>query len=208
MAEFVIDTGSASVSLYMSTAKHSNKNLAIMSHNTWYYMPLIAPGDTIEFESKLWSYDPSKPTFCAYGDKQYVVPNKSEAVMTYDIPAGTYDPATFEGMIKSFISQNGSRKVANDFSVTVNHQTLNLKSGNTIYYRVNGSSYMGGVRAVWFNSLTEASSAPPLSASSSSGFAVSKAYVVYLKDVNTGYTNTFKSYSNFRITVTTGIKFA
>ena len=189
--------------------KVTTPSLCYYQNNAINYLPLITKTGSVTINEKKWSYTADVPTFhVIYNNTEYVVPNKSEAVMTYDIPAGTYDPATFEGMIKSFISQNGSRKVANDFSVTVNHQTLNLKSGNTIYYRVNGSSYMGGVRAVWFNSLEEVSSAPPLHASTGSGFAEVKAYVVYLKDVNTEYTNIFKFYSNFRITVTTGIKFA
>ena len=196
MAEFVIDTGSASVSLYMSTAKHSNKNLAIMSHNTWYYMPLIAPGDTIEFESKVWSYDPSKPTFCAYGDKQYVVPNKSEAVMTYDIPAGTYDPDTFATLIASYISQNGSRTVSNSFTATVNSQTINVAAGTPLTYTY---QYSGSAKFVGFNGNFRGGK----TFQNSSDFTTNKQYCV-------GWTYIpiqGNMYKNFKITIGTGIKF-
>ena len=196
MAEFVIDTGSASVSLYMSTVKHSNQNLLINPINTFYFMPLIVPGDTIEFESKVWSYDPSKPTFCAYGDKQYVVPNKAEAVRTYDIPAGTYDPDTFATLIASYISQNGSRTVSNSFTATVNSQTINVAAGTALTYTY---QYSGRAKFVGFNGNFRGSTA----FQNSGAFTTSKQYCVgwtYLPIQG-------ELYKNYKITIGTGIKF-
>lgn len=154
--------------------------------------------------------DNSAPTICFvkndkiyYCGKSYTSETKASAI----IPAGTYSPSAFEELIKSFISDNGSRRVAEAFSVTVNNQTVSVPVNETVYYRVNGTSSQGYVRAVWFGALNEQSSAPPQHASNSTGFTNTKAYVVYIKSINTVYTENFKNYSNFRITVNKNIKF-
>ena len=79
---------------------------------------------------------------------KYVVPNKRVAAVNYDIPAGTYTPSAFENLIKSFISQNGSRTVSNSFSVEVNGQTYSVPAGRAIYYTY---QYSGQARFVCFN---------------------------------------------------------
>ena len=114
------------------------------------YYPLIKPTDTLTWNGYIYSYDKSVgDTFgIALDNTKYVVPNKRVPAVTYDIPAGTYSPSTFENLIKSFISNNGSRAVSNSFSVEVNGQTYSVPSGRAIYYTV---QYGGQARFVCFN---------------------------------------------------------
>ena len=113
------------------------------------YYPLIKPTSTLTWNGYIYSYDKSVgDTFgIALDNTKYVVPNKRVPV-NYDIPAGTYSPSTFENLIKSFISNNGSRTVKNSFSVTVNGQTYNVPAGRAIYYTY---QYSGEARFVCFN---------------------------------------------------------
>ena len=74
------------------------------------------------------------------------MPNKR--VAAYDIAPGTYTPSAFENLIKSFLSQNGSRTVSNSFSVEVNGQTYSVSSGSSIYFTY---QYSGQARFVCFN---------------------------------------------------------
>ena len=115
----------------------------------WYY-PLITQNATLTWGGYVYSYDRSLgDTFgIALNNTKYVVPNKRVSAVTYDIPAGTYSPSTFENLIKSFISQNGSRIVYNSFSVEVNGQTYNVPAYRSIYYTV---QYSGEARFVCFN---------------------------------------------------------
>ena len=114
------------------------------------YYPLIKPTSTLTWNGYIYSYDKSVgDTFgIALDNTKYVVPNKRVTAINYDIPAGTYSPSTFENLIKSFISQNGSRAVSNSFSVVVNGQTYSVSSGRSIYYTY---QYSGQDRFVCFN---------------------------------------------------------
>ena len=123
--------------------------LAYYYNGTKWYYPLIKPGSTLTWGSYVYSYDRSVgDTFgIALDNTKYVVPNKRVAV-NYDIPAGTYSPSTFENLIKSFISNNGSRTVKNIFSVEVNGQTYYVSAGSSIYFTY---QYSGEARFVCFN---------------------------------------------------------
>ena len=115
----------------------------------WYY-PLITPTSRLTWGGYTYSYDRSVgDTFgISISNTKYVVPNKRVSAVKYDIPAGTYSPSTFENLIKSFISQNGSRIVYNSFSVEVNGETYSVPKYRTIYYTV---QYGGQARFVCFN---------------------------------------------------------
>ena len=117
------------------------------SGTKWYY-PLITKTGTLTWNGYIYSYDRSiGDTFgVALDNTKYVVPNKR--VAAYDIAPGTYTPSTFENLIKSFISQNGSRAVSNSFSVTVNGQTYSVPAGRAICYTY---QYSGQARFVSFN---------------------------------------------------------
>ena len=115
----------------------------------WYY-PLIEPTSRLTWDGYIYSYDRSLGDTFGVGlsGTKYVVPNKRVSTQTYDIPAGTYTTSTFENLITSFISRNGSRTVKNSFSVVVNGQTYSVSSGSSIYYT---SQYGGQARFVCFN---------------------------------------------------------
>ena len=115
----------------------------------WYY-PLITQNATLTWGSYVYSYNRSIGDTFGIGlsNTKYVAPNKRVSASTYDIPAGTYSPSKFDNLIRSFISDNGSRRVNNNFSVEVNGQTYKVSSGSSIYYT---SQYGGQARFVCFN---------------------------------------------------------
>ena len=106
----------------------------------WYY-PLITPASTLTWIGYIFSYRKSLGDTFGIGlsNTKYVVPNAAEPVHTYDIPAGTYTPSAFKNLIEKYISANGSRKVSNSFTATVNNQTITVNANTTIY-NVNNSS--------------------------------------------------------------------
>ena len=174
------------------------------------YYPLIKPDGSFRYSSFIFSYDKSVgDTFgIALNNTKYVVPNKRVPLAAaYDIPAGTYSPSTFQNLIKSFISNNGSRAVSNSFSVTVNGQTLSIEPGTRIRYVTQGSSPWYA-RAVCFG----VSYFLAASCESGKGFSTYKAYIVETSPSNS-YTSDicfnriFKGYMYYNITVSTGIKF-
>ena len=115
----------------------------------WYY-PLIEPTSILTLGGYKYSYDRSVgDTFgISLSNTKYVVPNKRVSAINYDIPAGTYSPSRFESLIGNFISNNGSRRVNNSFSVEVNGQTYSVSSGSSIYFTY---QYSGQARFVCFN---------------------------------------------------------
>ena len=114
----------------------------------WYY-PLITPTSILTWGGYKYSYDRSVGDTFGIGlsNTKYVVPNKRVSA-NYDIPAGTYSPSRFESLIGNFISNNGSRRVNNSFSVVVNGQTYSVSSGSSIYFTY---QYSGQARFVCFN---------------------------------------------------------
>ena len=118
------------------------------SGRKWYY-PLIKPTGSFRYSNFVFSYDRSVgDTFgISLSNTKYVVPNK-RVPANYDIPAGTYSPSRFESLIGNFISNNGSRRVNNSFSVVVNGQTYSVSSGSSIYFTY---QYSGQARFVCFN---------------------------------------------------------
>ena len=165
------------------------------SGRKWYY-PLIKPTDSFRFSGFVFSYDRSVgDTFgISLSNTKYVVPNKRVAA-NYDIPAGTYSPSKFEDLIRSFISNNGSRRVNNSFSVVVNGQTYSVSSGSSIYFTY---QYGGQARFVSF------SGAPRGSITfKDSTFAQYGVYCTYWS-----YTNyQGDQYYRYNIKVNTGISF-
>lgn len=170
-------------------------SLCYYQNNAINYLSLITKDGTLILNGKIWSYTTSIPTFhVIYNNTEYVVPNKYENLN--GIPAGTYSPSTFENLITSFISKNGSRAVSNSFSVTVNGQTYNVPAGSKIYYTY---QYGGQARFVCFNGSPRGSIA----------FQFPDAFAKY------GVYCTYWSYTNYQgdlyyqysIKVNTGINF-
>ena len=170
----------------------------------WYY-PLITPTSKLTWGGYVYSYDRSVGDTFGIGlsGTKYVVPNKRVSAVNYDIPAGTYTPSAFKNLIDKYISpNNGSRRVANSFNVTVNGQTVavtrnlqiwnenNASSGSsTLTYGVNfsgsylnaGNCFQGGV---------------------AHSFSSNKVYITQSKGISY-----FERYMYYNITVETGIKF-
>ena len=186
----------------------TSPSLVCYSGKKWYY-PLIKPTGSFTWNGYTYSYDRSVgDTFgISLSNTKYVVPNKRVSAQTYDIPAGTYSPSTFQNLIKSFISNNGNRTVSNSFSVTVNGQTLSISPGTRIWYVTQGSSPWYA-KAVCFG----VSYFLTASCQSGNGFSTYKAYIVETSPSNS-YTSSicfnlvFKGYAYYNITVSTGIKF-
>ena len=165
-------------------------------NGTKYYYPLIKPGSTLTtWSGYIYSYDKSMgDTFgVALNNTKYVVPNKR--VAAYDIAPGTYSPSTFENLIKSFISQNGSRTVSNSFSVVVNGQTYSVPAGRAIYYTY---QYSGEARFVCFNG------SPRGSTSFEHDFSTKGIYCTYWSYADTQG----DKYYQYNIKLNGGIKFA
>lgn len=128
----------------------TSPSLGYYDRGTKLYYPLIKPTGSLTVSGYVYSYDRSVGDTFGIGlsGTKYVVPNKRVTAVTYDIPAGTYTPSAFENLIRSFISNNGSRAVKNSFSVEVNGQTYRVSASSSIYYTY---QYSGQARFVCFN---------------------------------------------------------
>ena len=167
------------------------------SGKKWYY-PLITPTGSFTYLGWLFSYDRSVGDTFGIGlsGTKYVVPNKRVSAVTYDIPAGTYSPFTFERLITSFISNNGSRAVSNSFSVVVNGQTYSVSAGSSIYYTY---QYSGEARFVCFNGEPRGFTQFEQPGSFAQ-YGIYCTYWSYSRQQG-------DQYSRYNITVNTGIKF-
>lgn len=176
-------------------------SLCYRQSNTTSYVPLLTSrSQTIGG----YTYSAASPTICCrYNNTTYYAAKSRSA--NYNIPAGTYTPSAFENLIKSYISNNGSRTVANSFTVRVNNQSISVSSGTRIYYKVESSSPRGKVRYVSFSSQYEISIS---SCQPNNGFTNGKVYVTHI-DTGPGYyfVQCFRTYANYPITVSTGINF-
>ena len=162
----------------------------------WYY-PLITPTSILTWDGYKYSYDRSVGDTFGIGlsNTKYVVPNKRVSA-NYDIPAGTYSPSRFESLIGNFISNNGSRRVNNSFSVVVNGQTYSVSSGSSIYFTY---QYSGQARFVCFDGTNRGSTA----FQGSDAFAKYGVYCTYWSWSD----NQGDNYYKYNIKVNTGIKF-
>ena len=174
------------------------------SGNVWYY-PLIKPTATLTWGGYVYSYDRSVgDTFgIALDNTKYVVPNKRVSAVTYDIPAGTYSPSTFKSLIDNYISSNnGSRRVANSFNVTVNGQTITVNANTTIYNENNASSGSSVLSYAVNFSGSYLNAGNCFQAGVAYNFTNNKVYITQSKGIPY-----FGNYRNYYITVNTGIKF-
>ena len=170
----------------------------------WYY-PLIPPTATLTWGGYKYSYDRSVgDTFgIALNNTKYVVPNKRVAASTYDIPAGTYSPSTFKGLIDNYISpNNGSRRVSNTFKVTVNGQTITVNANTTIYNENNSSSGWSVLTYGVNFSGSYLNAGNCFQAGVAYSFTNNKVYITQSKGISY-----FANYMYYNITVSTGIKF-
>ena len=196
---------------YRGIGAPCEQQLAFRHSGNTYYVPAMSTQGTKVFggtvNSESWYYDTSSPTIAFRKNGKTYYCSKSLTTESYDIPAGTYSPSTFENLIRSFISINGSRAVKNNVSVTVNGQTVSILAGDKIYYVTQGSSPWYA-RAVCFGT----SGFQSASCNSTVGFSYYKAYIVETSNSNS-YTSSycfnyvFRGYASYNITVNTGISF-
>lgn len=195
MASIVIRSDS-NVTLSASATAPS-KYLAMRSDSATYYVPVVASGSSVTLGGKVYSYSSSKPSFAVFdGSQTLYLANTETTAVTYDIPAGTYSPSTFETLIRSYISDNGSRTVANSFSVVVNGQTYNVPAGRAVCFTY---QYGGQARFVSFNGSHRGGI---VFQNSFTQYGIYCTYWVY-SDIHQG-----NMYNNFSIKVNTGIKFS
>ena len=173
------------------------------SGRKWYY-PLITLTGSFTYQGYVYSYDRSVGDTFGVGlsNTKYVVPNKRVSAVTYDIPAGVYSPSAFKNLIDKYISVNGSRRVANSFTATVGGQTITVNANTTIYNENNASSGSSvltyGVN--FSGSYMYAGNA--FSSYTASSFTGNKVYITQSRGISY-----FANYSNYYISVETGIKF-
>ena len=168
------------------------------------YYPLIKPTGSFTFQGYVYSYDRSVgDTFgISLSNTKYVVPNKRVAV-NYDIPAGTYSPSTFKSLIDSYISpNNGSRKVSNSFTATVNGQTITVNANTTIYNENNESSGSSVLTYGVNFSGSYLNAGNCFGAGTAHSFTNSKVYITQSRGISY-----FERYAYYNITISTGIKF-
>ena len=170
----------------------------------WYY-PLITPTSRLTWGGYVYSYDRSVgDTFgVALNNTKYVVPNKRVSAVTYDIPAGTYSPSAFKNLIDKFISpNNGSRRVANSFNVTVNGQTLAVTKNVQIWNENNASSGSSTLSYAVNFSGSYLNAGNCFSSGVAHSFTNNKVYITQSKGISY-----FDNYMHYYISVETGIKF-
>lgn len=174
------------------------QQLAFMYNGGTYYVPAMSTQGTKvpAGNGSSWYYDTSSPTIAFRKNGKTYYCSKSLTIERYDIPAGTYSPSTFENLIKSFISNNGSRNVSNSFSVEVNGQTYSVSAGSSIYYTY---QYSGSARFVCFNGSPRGwiSFEPPGAFTEYGVYCTYWSYSQYQGD----------RYYQYSIKVNTGIKF-
>ena len=177
----------------------SPKLVSYCNGTKWYY-PLITPTSVLTWGGYKYSYDRSVGDTFGIGlsNTKYVVPNKRVSAVNYDIPAGTYSPSRFESLIGNFISNNGSRRVNNSFSVVVNGQTYSVSSGSSIYFTY---QYRGEARFVCFNGTDRGST----SFERPGAFAEYGVYCTYWINGSSGSQG--DRYYQYSIKVNGGIKF-
>lgn len=196
MAGIVIRNSSGgNTTLYGATNAPSSKYLAIYDGTQAHYVPIVTSSGSVTIGSKAYSYISSRPSFAVYDGSQTLYLANAETTVEYDIPAGTYSPSVFETLIRSFISQNGSRTVANSFSVVVNGQTYYVPAGRAVCFTY---QYGGQARFVSFNGSQRGGTAFQ---NSFSNYGI---YCTYW--VNSEFSQG-DNYRNFNIVVNTGIKF-
>lgn len=169
----------------------------------WYY-PLIEPGSILTMGGYKYSYDRSVgDTFgISLSNTKYVVPNKRVSADS-DIPAGTYSPSRFKSLIDNYISpNNGSRRVANSFIVTVNGQSVAVTENLQIWNQNNASSGSSVLTYGVNFSGSYMNAGNCFGAGTAHSFSSNKVYITQSRGISY-----FGNYAHYNITISTGIKF-
>ena len=178
--------------------------LAYYYNGTKWYYPLIEPGSILTWGGYKYSYDRSVGDTFGVGlsNTKYVVPNKRVSAVNYDIPAGTYSPSAFKSLIDKFIYTNGSRRVANSFTVTVNGQSVAVTE-NLQIWSINNESSGWSVLSYGVNfSGSYMNAGNAFGSGTAHSFSNNKVYITQSRGISY-----FANYMYYNITVETGIKF-
>ena len=184
--------------------KLTSPSLAYYYNGTKWYYPLITLTGSFTYQGYKYSYDKSVGDTFGIGlsNTKYVVPNKRVQAVNYDIPAGVYSPSAFKNLIDKFIYTNGSRRVANSFNVTVNGQTVAVTRNLQIWSQNNESS---GSSVLTYGVNFSGSYLAPgncFQGDVAHSFVRNKVYITQSRGISY-----FGNYSNYYISVETGIKF-
>ena len=188
-----------------SNEKLTSPGLAYYYNGTKWYYPLIKPTGSFTYQGYVYSYDRSVGDTFGIGlsNTKYVVPNKRVSAVTYDIPAGVYSPSAFKNLIDKYISpNNGSRRVANSFNVTVNRQTIAVTRNLQIWNENNASSGSSTLSYAVNFSGSYLNAGNCFSSGTAHSFSRNKVYITQSKGISY-----FENYRNYYISVETGIKF-
>lgn len=184
------------------TSRVTTPSLCYRKNGTTYYVPLLLNG--VDTTVGSYVYKAAGPALCCrYNGNTYKAATSREA-FTPDIAAGTYTPSTFRGLISQFISNNGSRNVANAYSVKVNGTTKSYAAGTYIRNMTTTSTSgtgSSGIQTIQFN---QSRTLIPADAVTFNGV-----YVVNVASINPSapYVN-WAAYNSYSITVNApGIKF-
>lgn len=190
---------------YRSIDIPCEQRLAFRYNGDTYYVPAMSTQGTKVFGGTYgglsWYYNTSSPTIAFRKNGKTYYCSKSCTNESYDIPAGTYSPSTFKNLIDNYISQNGSRRVSNSFTATVNGQTITVNANTTIY-NTNNSSSGSSVLSYCVNfSGTYLNAGNCFQSGVASSFTRNKVYITQSKGIPY-----FGNYMYYNITVS-GIKF-
>lgn len=98
MASIVIRANESSNVSLSASETASSRYLAMHSGTQAYYVPVVTSGGSVTIGSKVYSYSSTKPSFAVFDGSQTLYLANNTETTTYDIPAGTYSPSTFEKM--------------------------------------------------------------------------------------------------------------
>ena len=175
------------------------------SGNTYYVPAMSTQGTKVfggTFNGESWYYDTSSPTIAFRKNGKTYYCSKSLTTESYDIPAGVYSPSAFKNLIDNYISQNGSRRVSNSFTATVNGQTITVNANTTIYNENNESSGWSVLTYGVNFSGSYLNAGNCFNSSTAHSFSRNKVYITQSKGISY-----FDNYMHYYISVETGIKF-
>lgn len=123
---------------FNSTTRYTTPSICYSKNGTINYIPLITPTGSVDIDGYRYSYDSSDPIYnktihCIYNGIEYVVPNKSEQLINYDFPAGTYVGQYAYRSIGSAISNNSYRTLKYDVTITHQGTTRTWPAGTRMY---------------------------------------------------------------------------
>lgn len=123
---------------FNSTTRYTTPSICYYDGTDIRYVPLIPPTGSVDINGYRYSYDSSDPIYnktihCYYNDTEYVVPNKSEQIINYDFPAGTYVGQYAYNSIGSAISNNSYRTLKYDVTITHQGTTRTWPAGTRMY---------------------------------------------------------------------------